>query len=278
MLFVQPPFGRFYDVDDFLLMLDRVLIDEGKALSNKSRYDILTALSKGKKTILQIAKETGLSQMTVRFHLKTLIEAGLVRKSNVCRTGGAGRPGAFYELSKSLMVVSFPPRQYMLLSYILLAALKESLGELQAKAVLYGFGKRLGQSFRMRVERTFMEDNEQTTEKFVQHLVDTCFKKIGIIAEAVKNSDREILIKFYNCPFEEVARNYAGLICEGFENGFYDGLYMNCKNFTWKKTKSLIRGDEYCEHMLLLTSGDNKKTLHENNINNQKGVKFLMPR
>lgn len=265
-------------MDDFLLMLDGVLIDEGKALSNKSRYDILTALSKGKKTILQIAKETGLSQMTVRFHLKILIEAGLVRKSNACRTGGAGRPGAFYELSKSLTMISFPPRQYMLLSCILLAALKESLGELQAKAILYGFGKKLGQSFRMRIERALVEDNEHTAEKFVHYLVNMCFKKIGIIAEIVKNNDREVLIKFYNCPFEEMARNYTSLICEGFENGLYDGLYTNCKNFTWKKTKSVIKGDEYCEHMLFLTFGENKKTLHENNINNQRGVKFLMPR
>lgn len=266
-------------MDDFLLMLDEVLINEGKALSNKSRYDILTALSKGKRTIPQIARETGLSQMTVRFHLKALIKAGLVRKSSACRTGGAGRPGAFYELSKSLTMISFPPRQYMLLSYILLAALKESLGELQAKAVLYGFGKKLGQSFRARIEKTLMEDNDCTIEKFVHCLVDMCFKKIGIIVETIKNSDREILIKFYNCPFEEMARNYTSLICEGFENGFYDGLYLNCKNLTWKKTKNAIKGDEYCEHVLFLTSIDNKKALHENNINSsQRSLKFLMPR
>ncbi len=265
-------------MEDFLLMLEEVLIDAGKALSNKSRYDILTALSKGKRTIIQIAKETGLSQMTVRFHLKTLIEAGLVKKSSACRTGGAGRPGAFYELSKSLTMISFPPRQYMLLSYILLTALKESLGELQARTVLYDFGKRLGQSFRIEIEKTLMNENEQTAEKFVHCLVNLCFKKIGIIAEALKNSDKEVLIRFYNCPFEEVTRSYAGLVCEGFENGLYDGLYTGCRNLTWKKTKSMAKGDEHCEHILFLAFGVNKKTLHENNINNQKGVKFLMPR
>ncbi|MCS7136029.1 MAG: ArsR family transcriptional regulator [Nitrososphaerota archaeon] len=267
-------------MEDLLLMLDGVLVDAGKTLSNKSRYDILIALSKGKRTILQIAKETGLSQMTVRFHLKTLVEAGLVRKSSAYKTGGAGRPGAFYELSKSLAMISFPPRQYMLLSYILLASLKESLGELQAKTVLYSFGKKLGQKFRMEIERALMNDNEFTTERFVHYLLDICFKKIGVIAEAVKNSDKEVIIKFYNCPFEEMARNYAGLICEGLENGLYDGLYANSKIFTWKKTKSMIKGDEYCEHMLFLNLGDNKKmlTLQENNINNQKGVKFSMPR
>ncbi|MEM2909462.1 MAG: ArsR family transcriptional regulator [Nitrososphaerota archaeon] len=267
-------------MDSFLLMLNEVLTDASKALSSKSRYDILTALSKGKMTILQIAKETGLSQMTVRFHLKTLIEAGLVRRSNACRTGGAGRPGTLYELSKSLTMMSFPPRQYMLLSYVLLSALKESLGEVQARAVMYRFGKKLGQSFRMDIERVFMNDNDYTAEKFANHLINACFKKIGIIAEPAKVDEKELVLKFYNCPFEEVARNYAGLICDGFDNGFYDGLYMNMHNrsFMWKKTKSIVKGDECCEHIIFLTSGDNKKPFYENNINNQKSVKFQVPR
>ena len=266
-------------MDDFLTVLDAILTDAGKTLSNKSRYDILTVLSKGKRTISQIAKETGLSQMTVRFHLKTLIEAGLVKKSNTCRTGGAGRPSAFYELSKSLTMVSFPPRQYMLLSYALLSALKESLGELQAKAVLYGLGKKLGQGLRLEIERALANDNEYTAERFAHYLIEVCFKKIGIIAEAIRNSDREILIKFYNCPFEEVARSYASLVCEGFGNGLYDGIYTNCRGFVWKKTKSVSKGDEYCEHVLFLTFRENnKKELYENNINSQRNVKFLMPR
>ncbi|MCL7385012.1 MAG: ArsR family transcriptional regulator [Thaumarchaeota archaeon] len=265
-------------MDDFLMMLDGVLTDAGKTLSNKSRYDILTALSKGRRTILQIAKETGLSQMTVRFHLKALIEAGLVKKSSMCRTGGAGRPCAFYELSRSLTMISFPPRQYMLLSYALLSALKESLGELQAKTVLYGLGKRLGQSLRAEIERALANDNEYTVERFTHYLIDVCFKKIGIIAEAVRSSDKELLIKLYNCPFEEVARSYASLICEGFGNGLYDGIYTNCKGFAWKKAKSVSKGDEYCEHVLFLTFGNNKKELRENNINNHRSIKFLMPR
>lgn len=261
-------------------MLDEVMTDAGRALSSKSRYDILTALSKGKMTILQIAKETGLSQMTVRFHLKTLMEAGLVRRCSTCRTVRAGRPGTLYELSKSLTMISFPPRQYMLLSYVLLSALKDSLGEVQARAALYRLGRKIGQDFRMGIERALVNDSECTLEKFANHLINMCFKKIGIIAEPVKVNEREFIIKFYNCPFEEVARNYATLLCDGFDNGFYDGLYTDVHNrcFTWKKTKSIAKGDECCEHAVLLTSGNNRKPVHENNINNHRTVKFQMPR
>lgn len=253
------------DVNNNFFLLEGFESSTSKALSCKSRLEILNVLSRGRRTVVQISKETGLSCMTVRFHLKTLMMAGLVRKSSIQRTGSAGRPSVYYELSKSLTTISFPPRQYVLLSYVAISALKDSLGESQARSVLHRIGKQLGQHLKNQLNDTFIKD-DWGLEGILSEITSMLLKKVGVIAEPIKVDEKYAVLRFYNCPFEEVAKHFSSIICDGFDSGLYEGLSINLpgKTIRWRRTKEIAKGDEFCEYVLSFTNSQaakNAKTI-----------------
>lgn len=262
-----------------LIALDCLDAEVGKVLSCKSRLEILNSLSKGKKTVAQISEETGLSCMTVRFHLKTLIKAGIVKQSDVRRSGHAGRPSIYYELARSLTIISFPPRHYYLLSYAAISALKEVLGELKAKSALYKIGIQLGQHLKDELEKTLRESS-WSIDCVVSNISSILLKMVGVIAEPLKFNDNEIIFRFYNCPFEEIAKNFSSMVCEGFDKGLYEGfsIYSSDKGIRWRRLKSVTKGDDFCEFVLSFVSSqevNNVKKTYENNINNYDMRKYV---
>jgi predicted ArsR family transcriptional regulator len=80
-----------------------------RALSSKSRVSILELLYKKPYSIDELAEKLGLQPITIRHHIQTLIDAGLLDSFEE-RSGVPGRPKVYYKVAKSLPIVSFPKK------------------------------------------------------------------------------------------------------------------------------------------------------------------------
>ena len=117
-----------------------------KALSSDSRWDILNALADEPKDINEIADRVGLKPITVRHHLSSLTQAGLVEQLSE-RKGGVGRPTTIYRITGDNVRVSFPHRDYFLLNQIIVGGLPDILGAEATKEVLLKVAGKAGFDF-----------------------------------------------------------------------------------------------------------------------------------
>lgn len=70
----------------------------GKALGSKTRIRILQLISDKPKKASEIAKNLGLGDPAIRYHLQLLREAGLVEESE--EKNDKGRPYAVYQINR----------------------------------------------------------------------------------------------------------------------------------------------------------------------------------
>jgi len=80
-----------------------------RALSSRSRLDILRLLYRDSLSVDQIAEKLGLQPITVRHHLQSLVESDFVEAIEE-RAGTVGRPKIYYKLVKEPPLVSYPRR------------------------------------------------------------------------------------------------------------------------------------------------------------------------
>src|SRR3989337_1225729 len=114
-----------------------------RALSSKARVEILKLLYKKPHDIEELAKKLAFQPVTIRHHIQSLQEAGLL-ESYEERSGSAGRPKTYYKIAKSLPIVTFPERQYLIFSSVLLDALLRILGREQTQRILTEIGREMG--------------------------------------------------------------------------------------------------------------------------------------
>ncbi len=114
-----------------------------KALASDSRWEILNALADEPKDIIQIAARVGLKPITVRHHLSSLTQAGLVEPLPE-RKGGVGRPTTVYHITGDNVRVSFPHRDYLLLNQIIVGGLPSIMGNEATKDVLLRVAAKAG--------------------------------------------------------------------------------------------------------------------------------------
>lgn len=94
-------------------------IDTFKALAGETRVDILKSLKERKKYLAELSKELELSNSSVKEHLDTLNETGLIEKED------NGRKWKYYRLTKKgeKVMSSKGTKAYIMLSISILASL-----------------------------------------------------------------------------------------------------------------------------------------------------------
>src|SRR5208337_1872541 len=91
-----------------------------------------------------MATKLDLQPITIRHHLQSLMEAGIV-ECHEERSGTAGRPKAYYNVAKTAPSTSFPKRQYQILSESLINSMIEEFGINKTKALLKKIGTSMGE-------------------------------------------------------------------------------------------------------------------------------------
>lgn len=151
------------------------------------------------------ATAAGVSRTLAAYHLDKLTEAGLLTPSYARPAGrggpGAGRPAKLYARAERELVVSVPPRNYLLLAGLLTEAIgNDDSGTVRAaiRSAAYEAGRATGRS-------------------------------VGDVMSALRDSGYEPAtsdggdVELRNCPFHQLAQQHAELVC-GLNRHLLQGL------------------------------------------------------
>ena len=223
-----------------------------KALSSDSRWNILNALVDKPKDINEIADRVGLKPITVRHHLSSLTQAGLVEQLSE-RKGGVGRPTTIYRITGDNVRVSFPHRDYFLLNQIIVRGLPAILGTEATKDVLFKVAVNAGFNY---VENIAFQNGLErwTLDSFRRLFVEGLLGEMGTNPEVVSQSEDELIFQESNCLFFELAKANPELICNALDQGFHDGIVKALgPEFKGERVKSMGHGDQYCRYKIQWT-------------------------
>jgi len=218
-----------------------------RALSSKSRLDIIKLLYRKPMSVEEIAEKLGLQPITIRHHLQSLVEAGFIEASEE-RAGSVGRPKIYYKMVREPPLVSYPKRRYLMLNNFIINTMRYVLGEDQAKKILRKAGHEMGENTtkRLELEHEIKDWNVKTYQEF---FVRGYLEKMGAEPEIAEVNDKKIVYRLHNCLFFEMAVKMPEIMCDVLHESFHEGLTKAMgKNVAVTRLTCMSKGDPYCEH------------------------------
>lgn len=218
-----------------------------RALSSRSRLDILKLLYRKPMSVEEIAEKLALQPITIRHHLHSLEEAGFIETFEE-REGSVGRPKMFYKIAKEPPLVSFPKRRYMTLTNFMITTLQSVLGTDVAKKVLRRVGFDMGENTIKRLESE-NSVKDWSLRTFEQLFVKDYLEDAGTEPEIVETTDKKIVYRLCNCLFFELAAKMPELMCDVLHESFHEGVASAMgKRVKINRLTCMAKGDAYCEH------------------------------
>ncbi len=218
-----------------------------RALSSKSRLDILKLLYRKPMSVEEISEKMNLQPITIRHHLQSLVEAGFIEAVEE-RAGSVGRPKIFYKIVKEPPLVSYPKRRYLMLSSFLITTLRLVLGESQAKKVLRKVGFDMGANTTKRLESE-NEIRNWSLKNYEQFFVKGYLEEMGAEPEIIETTESKIVYRLHNCLFYELSIKMPEVMCDTIHESFHEGLTKTMgKEVTVSRRTCMSKGDIYCEH------------------------------
>jgi len=234
-------------------MLTLSAIEFSKAMSSRSRVDMLRLLATKDMTADEIAEKLFLKTITVRHHLNMLNRVGMIEVVGEERRK-VGRPVVKYRVTQKPMSVEFPRRHYEILSEILVQSLIRTLGREKTKVTLRQMGREFGANVardlttKHGVEKWNMK---ALKEHFVEHHLD----EIGAVPEIIQATDRSIKFRMHNCVLSELAKEHPDVVCEGFDDGLFEAVIKGTiGKADVDQVKCIAHGDPYCEYTIRSSS------------------------
>jgi predicted ArsR family transcriptional regulator len=205
--------GESPEIPSSIKVDTRARLDLFKTLGDNTRYAIYLELARSPQslTTAEIADAIGLHPNTVRPHLDRMRDVGLI-DVQVGGRGEIGRPQHRYSLAADAPSLGLEPPVMPLLARMVLA-MAERLGAdgHDAYAVGVDEGQRRSAPF---------SSTPSSLEAFVSDLDLLGFDPI---VSDPDDPDDTAVVAFANCPFGELARQHADLVC-GLHHGLIDGF------------------------------------------------------
>lgn len=204
------------------------------ATENLSTRDEILYMLKmnGSLTVSDISKELGITEMAVRRHLNTLERDELIRSSLVRQA--MGRPTNLYSLTEK--AEDFFPKAYRNLAKDILDGIFEEEGADKVKEVFELREKRLRGKYKQEMQGASTLEEKVNTLFHIQS-----GKGYMVELEKVQNG---FLIKEYNCPIFEIAKNYD-YACDGERL-----LFENVLETDVEAVQCMARGDHSCVYLI----------------------------
>jgi len=226
-------------------------IELGKALSSRSRLEILRFLSRRPMSVEELSQEVSLKTITVRHHVNLLKRTGLVEEYGEERRK-IGRPVVRYQATQKPLSIQYPTRQYELLSEILVQALLEAMRRDKAGDILKKIGRSLGE----RLAREITEQKRVTRwniDALRKHIVEEHLSELGAIPEIIDYDSRRVQFRMHNCIFRELALKYPDLVCEKLDEGLMETLLGGTVGKAHvDQSRCVAHGDKFCEYVIKL--------------------------
>jgi predicted ArsR family transcriptional regulator len=218
-----------------------------RALSSKSRLEILKLLYRKQMSVEEIAEKLALQPITIRHHLQSLVEAGFIETVEE-RAGSVGRPKIFYKMVKEPPLVSYPKRRYLMLNNFVINTLRLVFGENETQKVARKAGLEMGKSTAKKLESD-NEVREWSLKAFEQFFVKDYLEKTGAEPEIIEINDKKIVYRLHNCLFFEMALKMPEIMCDNMHDSFHEGLItIMGKDMKVNRLTCMGKGDLYCEH------------------------------
>ena len=222
--------------------------DSYQTLSSKSRLDILKLLYKKELSVEEIADSLNLHSITIRHHLQSLEEAGLIEKYDE-RDGTAGRPKTYYRIVKKTKIQGFPKRRYLTLSSFLIDALSFTAGEKNTKKILSRVGNAMGADVIKDLERK-NDIKEWNPKEYLEFFIKKYLEESGAEPEVIEFTDKKIVYRLHNCLFFELGLKMPDKMCDVLHDTFHDGTSKAmAKSVKTTRLTCMGKGDDYCEHV-----------------------------
>lgn len=215
-------------------------------MSDPTRYNIYEYIIEAEEpvTVKDVAKLINIHSNVARHHLTKLVEVELI-KSYINQNHSNGRPNRLYVPSEEAIELSFPYRDYKLLSSITLEAIAK-LGN-AGKSILYNVGKEYGQEMINKLKITKDKDILSRLEKI--NLLTETSNFLGLHASFTydENTD-ELIYKIKNCPFKELASKQDYLIYN-MHNEFLNGMFKEVfTEIEFSELTNMFKGCEFCSY------------------------------
>ncbi|MGF3103690.1 helix-turn-helix transcriptional regulator [Rossellomorea sp. DUT-2] len=222
-------------------------------LSDPTRYSIYLYISERKHelSVQDIAEKFHIHPNVARLHLSKLEEIRVLQSEYV-KTGKGGRPGKRYIPSEEVVQLSFPPRDFRLLSDLTIASLAK-LGE-EGFRVLVETGYEYGKSL---VDHYLESRNLSlvgVTQAEKVHVLSQIAKSIGFtLDESISDAD-PIRFHYDHCPFNENAQLEPVFIC-GLHNALLKGMFETLYSVEeFKQEENMINDCSTCRYHVIVTN------------------------
>lgn len=180
--------------------------------TTSTREQIIDLLKRRKRmTVAAVAEELNITEMAVRRHLNTLERDNVV--VTTLQRQAIGRPTNVYELSSAGQELF--PRSYSELSIELLKIIQETEGMEKIQELFDRRKERLKTTYE---KRMFMKSLDERVQELA-----AIQNELGYMAELSEDDNGSYLIKEFNCPVAEVAREFP-VICEAQKSLFKELL------------------------------------------------------
>ena len=192
-----------------------------------------TLLAHPRRTINELADEVGISPISVRHHINSLMAEGLVRSEE--ERHGVGRPRQVFLLTES-GVEQFPTR-YVRLTIRLLEQLKETMPATMVKQLFTQMAQELAKDLATDANMNSLSMQERLD------LVKTILQQEGFTIEWEQQGD-QYLISEVSCPYYHVGQDHPE-VCA------VDQILISTMLASpASKIKCILDGDAHCTYVV----------------------------
>ncbi|MGM0853114.1 MAG: helix-turn-helix transcriptional regulator [Bacillota bacterium] len=222
-------------------------------LSDPTRYSIYLYISKRKHelSVQDIAEEFHIHPNVARLHLSKLEEIRVLQSEYV-KTGKGGRPGKRYIPSEEVVQLSFPPRDFRLLSDLTLSSIAK-LGEEGFRVLVetgYEYGKGLVDHYLESHNLSLVE----VTQAEKLHVLSEIAKSIGLTLDESISDKGQVKFHYDHCPFNENAQLEPVFIC-GLHNALLKGMFETLYSVEeFKQEENMINDCSTCRYHVIVTN------------------------
>lgn len=203
-------------------------------MTNGTRDKVLrTLLTHPRRTINELAEEVGISPISVRHHITSLMAEGLISSDE--ERHGVGRPRQVFLLTEE-GVEQFPTR-YVRLTVRLLEQLKETMPAAMVKQLFIQMAQELAKDFASDAKIHDLAMQERL------ELVKNILQREGFTIEWEKQGN-EYHIREVSCPYYHVGQNHPE-VCAVDQI-----LISTMLSLPASKTKCILNGDTHCTYVV----------------------------
>ncbi len=200
--------------------------------SSSKRQILLTLKRRGSVSLTDLSNELRISKMATLKHLTALEAKGLLERS--FRSGGRGRPRAYFQLSKSSATLF--PEAYTHMTLCALRFIEEKLGRDAVVRLL-----------KQRTQEVLDENRNRIPDGGLQGNVEELVKirdEGGYMAEMGHAGNRTVEMFEHNCPIMAVAESYPEACRVERE------LFQNLLRADVETSHRVVAGDPVCRFVI----------------------------